>query len=150
MFKSGRVIFYSIVVVLVFIFLILVSKDDYVGSEMGIWLAILLALGAVLSIVVSSVIHLKNNPESAKSLLMGVGAILVVCLVSYFISSGNLGDDYEKYNITTESQSRFIDMGLYLTIFLGFTAVVSIIILILYGNIDIIKVKTLRIISNNF
>ena len=128
MFKSGRVIFYSIVVVLVFIFLILVSKDDYAGSEMGIWLAILLALGAVLSIVVSSVIHLKNNPESAKSLLMGVGAILVVCLVSYFISSGNLGDDYEKYNITTESQSRFIDMGLYLTIFLGFTAVVSIIV----------------------
>mgnify|MGYP001245621349 FL=1 len=128
MFKSGRVIFYSIVVVLVFIFLILVSKDDYAGSEMGIWLAILLALGAMLSIVVSSVIHLKNNPESAKSLLMGVGAILVVCLVSYFISSGNLGDDYEKYNITTESQSRFIDMGLYLTIFLGFTAVVSIIV----------------------
>lgn len=128
MFKSRRVIFYSIVVVLVFIFLILVSKDDYVGSEMGIWLAISLALGAMLSIVVSSVIHLKNNPESAKSLLMGVGAILVVCLVSYFISSGNLGDDYEKYNITTESQSRFIDMGLYLTIFLGFTAVVSIIV----------------------
>ena len=128
MFKSRRVIFYSIVVVLVFIFLILVSKDDYAGSEMGIWLAILLALGAVLSIVVSSVIHLKNNPKSAKSLLMGVGAILVVCLVSYFISSGNLGDDYEKYNITTESQSRFIDMGLYLTIFLGFTAVVSIIV----------------------
>jgi energy-coupling factor transporter transmembrane protein EcfT len=128
MFKSGRVIFYSIVVVLVFIFLILVSKDDYVGSEMGIWLAILLALGAMLSIVVSSVIHLKNNPKSAKSLLMGVGAILVVCLVSYFISSGKLGDDYEKYNITTESQSRFIDMGLYLTIFLGFTAVVSIIV----------------------
>ena len=128
MFKSRRVIFYSIVVVLVFIFLILVSKDDYVGSEMGIWLAISLALGAMLSIVVSSAIHLKNNPESAKSLLMGVGAILVVCLVSYFISSGNLGDDYEKYNITTESQSRFIDMGLYLTIFLGFTAVVSIIV----------------------
>ena len=128
MIKSGRVIFYSIVVVLVFIFLILVSKDDYAGSEMGIWLAILLALGAMLSIVVSSVIHLKNNPKSAKSLLMGVGAILVVCLVSYFISSGNLGDDYEKYNITTESQSRFIDMGLYLTIFLGFTAVVSIIV----------------------
>ena len=128
MFKSRRVIFYSIVVVLVFIFLILVSKDDYVGSEMGIWLAISLALGAMLSIVVSSVIHLKNNPKSAKSLLMGVGAILVVCLVSYFISSGNLGDDYEKYNITTESQSRFIDMGLYLTIFLGFTAVVSIIV----------------------
>lgn len=128
MFKSGRVIFYSIVVVLVFIFLILVSKDDYAGSEMGIWLAILLALGAMLSIVVSSVIHLKNNPKSAKSLIMGVGSIIVVCLVSYFISSGNLGDDYEKYNITTESQSRFIDMGLYLTIFLGFTAVVSIIV----------------------
>tara|TARA_Y100000385_G_C12582587_1_gene421111 strand:+ start:108 stop:524 length:417 start_codon:yes stop_codon:yes gene_type:complete len=128
MFKSGRVIFYSIVVVLVFIFLILVSKNDYAGSEMGIWLAILLSLGAMLSIVVSSVIHLKNNPKSAKSLLMGVGAIIVVCLVSYFISSGNLGDDYEKYNITTESQSRFIDMGLYLTIFLGFTAVVSIIV----------------------
>ena len=29
MFKSGRIIFYSIVVVLVFIFVILVSKDDY-------------------------------------------------------------------------------------------------------------------------
>ncbi|MEK9601040.1 MAG: hypothetical protein VW147_04300 [Bacteroidota bacterium] len=128
MFKSGRIIFYSIVVVLVFIFVILVSKDDYAGSEMGLWMAILLALGAMVSIVVSSAIHLKNNPKSSKSLLMGVGAILLVCLVSYFISSGNLGDDYEKYNITTESQSRFIDMGLYLTLFLGFSAVVSIIV----------------------
>ena len=128
MFKSGRIIFYSIVVVLVFIFVILVSKDDYAGSEMGLWMAILLALGAMVSIVVSSAIHFKNNPKSSKSLLMGVGAILLVCLVSYFISSGNLGDDYEKYNITTESQSRFIDMGLYLTLFLGFSAVVSIIV----------------------
>jgi predicted membrane-bound spermidine synthase len=59
---------------------------------------------------------------------MGVGTILLVCLISYFISSGSLGDDYEKYNITTESQSRFIDMGLYLTLFLGFTAVVSIVV----------------------
>jgi len=128
MFKSGRIIFYSIVVVLVFIFVILVSKDDYAGSEMGLWMAILLALGAMVSIVVSSAIHLKNNPKSSKSLLIGVGAILLVCLVSYFISSGNLGDDYEKYSITTESQSRFIDMGLYLTLFLGFSAVVSIIV----------------------
>jgi hypothetical protein len=59
---------------------------------------------------------------------MGVGTILLVCLISYFISSGNLGDDYEKYNITTESQSRFIDMGIYLTLFLGFTAVISIVV----------------------
>ncbi len=128
MFKSGRIIFYSVVVVLVFIFMILVSNDDYAGSEMGLWIAILLAFGAVLSIIVSSVIYLKNNPKSSKSLLMGVGTILLVCLISYFISSGNLGDDYEKYNITTESQSRFIDMGIYLTLFLGFTAVISIVV----------------------
>ena len=128
MFKSGRIIFYSVVVILVFIFMILVSNDDYAGSEMGLWIAILLAFGAMLSIIVSSVIHLKNNPKSSKSLLMGVGTILLVCLISYFISSGNLGDDYEKYNITTESQSRFIDMGIYLTLFLGFTAVVSIVV----------------------
>jgi len=128
MFKSGRIIFYSVVVVLVFIFMIIVSNDEYAGSEMGLWIAILLAFGAMLSIIVSSVIHLKNNPKSSKSLLMGVGTILLVCLISYFISSGNLGDDYEKYNITTESQSRFIDMGIYLTLFLGFTAVISIVV----------------------
>jgi len=128
MFKSGRIIFYSVVVVLVFIFMILVSNDDYAGSEMGLWIAILLAFGAMLSIIVSSVIHLKNNPKSSKSLLIGVGTILLVCLISYFVSSGNLGDDYEKYNITTESQSRFIDMGIYLTLFLGFTAVISIVV----------------------
>ena len=128
MFKSGRIIFYSVVVVLVFIFMIIVSNDEYAGSEMGLWIAILLAFGAMLSIIVSSVIRLKNNPKSSKSLLMGVGTILLVCLISYFISSGSLGDDYEKYNITTESQSRFIDMGIYLTLFLGFTAVVSIVV----------------------
>ena len=128
MFKSGRIIFYSVVVVLVFIFMIIVSNDEYAGSEMGLWIAILLAFGEMLSIIVSSVIHLKNNPKSSKSLLMGVGTILLVCLISYFISSGNLGDDYEKYNITTESQSRFIDMGIYLTLFLGFTAVISIVV----------------------
>ena len=71
MFKSGRIIVYAIVVVLVFIFVILVSKDDYAGSEMGLWMAILLALGAMVSIVVSSAIHLKNNPKSSKRLLMG-------------------------------------------------------------------------------
>ena len=128
MFKSGRIIFYSVVVVFVFIFMIIVSNDEYAGSEMGLWIAILLAFGSMLSIIVSSVIHLKNNPKSSKSLLMGVGTILLVCLISYFISSGNLGDDYEKYNITTESQSRFIDMGIYLTLFLGFTAVISIVV----------------------
>ena len=128
MFKSSRIIFYAAVVVLVFIFMIVLSNDDYAGSEMGIWLAILLAFGAMLSIVASSVIHLKNNPKSSKSLFIGVGVIVLVCLISYFISSGTLGENYEKYNITTESQSRFIDMGIYLTLFLGFSAVVSIIV----------------------
>ena len=52
MFKSGRIIFYSVVVVLVFIFMIIVSNDEYAGSEMGLWIAILLAFGSMLSIIV--------------------------------------------------------------------------------------------------
>jgi len=95
---------------------------------MGIWFALTLVVGALVSIVVSSVMYLINNPKSSKSLLIGTGVIAIICIIAYSASSGVIDESYEKYNITQVSQSKLIDMGLYLTLTLGVTAIVSIIV----------------------
>jgi hypothetical protein len=128
MLKFGRIIFYAIIVLLVITFVSKVIRDDFAGSAMGIWFALTLVVGALVSIVVSSVMYLINNPKSSKSLLIGTGVIAIICIIAYSASSGVIDESYEKYNITQVSQSKLIDMGLYLTFTLGVTAIVSIIV----------------------
>ncbi len=126
--KVGKIIYYAVIVLLVLIFVGILVGDSYAGSEMGLYFTIALAAIAVIGTVVSSVIHLINNPKSAKSLLIGVGVLAVVCIIGYSLSSGEITDHSIKYGVESVKQSKMIDMGIYLTAFLSVVSVVSILI----------------------
>jgi hypothetical protein len=91
--KTGKIIYYAVVILLVLIFVGVLVGDSYAGSEMGLYLTIALAIVAVIGTLVSSAIHLVNNPKSAKSLLIGVGVLIFVCILGYAVSGGELTDD---------------------------------------------------------
>ncbi|MFB1003237.1 MAG: hypothetical protein QMC70_03755, partial [Bacteroidia bacterium] len=98
------------------------------GSEMGLFLTIALAIIAVIGTVVSSAIHLVNNPKSAKSLLIGVGVLVLVCIIGYTVSGGEITEHSLEYGVNSVQQSKLIDMGIYLTAFLSVVSVVSILV----------------------
>jgi hypothetical protein len=126
--KFGKIIYYAVVVLLVLIFVGILSGDSSAGSEMGLFFTIALAAIAVGGTVVSSVLHLMHNPKSAKSLLIGVGVLVVVCIIGYSVSSGELTEHSLNYGVSSEKQSKLIDMGIYLTAFLSIVSVASILI----------------------
>lgn len=126
--KTGKIIYYAVIVLLVLIFVGILVGDSYAGSEMGLYITIALAVIAIGGTLISSVIHLVNNPKSAKSLLIGVGVLVVVCIVGYSISGGEITDHSLEYGVNTVKQSKLIDMGIYLTAFLSVVSVVSILI----------------------
>lgn len=126
--KFGKIIYYAVVVLLVFIFVGILVNDSSAGSEMGLFFTIALAVIAVGGTVVSSVLHLTHNPKSAKSLLVGVGILVVVCIIGYSASSGELTEHSLNYGVSSVKQSKLIDMGIYLTAFLSLVSVVSIIV----------------------
>lgn len=126
--KIGKIIYYAVIVVAVLVYVIVLVGDDMAGSSIGITIGLILSAAAVLGTVLSSVMYLINNPKSAKSLLVAAGVLILVCVLGYTMSPGELGLDYDKYEITTSHQSKMVDMGIYLTLFLGVVSVVSILV----------------------
>ncbi|MDB4161012.1 hypothetical protein N9772_01425 [Bacteroidia bacterium] len=126
--KTGKIIYYAVIILLVLIFVGVLVGDSFAGSEMGLYLTIALAIIAVIGTVVSSSIHLVNNPKSAKSLLIGVGVLVLVCIIGYTASGGEITDHSLKYGVDSVQQSKLIDMGIYLTAFLSVVSVVSILV----------------------
>jgi len=125
--KIGKIIYYSIVVVLVIALLVwLFGFDEYSGSGFGLLLGAIFAIIAVIGVVISSVLYIKDNPKSAVNMLVGAGAIIVIGLVMYAIAPGLITEHHIKYEMESVAKSRFVDMGLYLTIALSVIAVVSI------------------------
>ena len=126
--RTGKIIYYAVIILLVLIFVGVLVGDSFAGSEMGLYLTIALAIIAVIGTVVSSAIHLVNNPKSAKSLLIGVGVLVLVCIIGYTVSGGEITDHSLKYGVDSVQQSKLIDMGIYLTAFLSVVSVVSILV----------------------
>ena len=126
--KTGKIIYYAVIILLVLIFVGVLVGDSFAGSEMGLYLTIALAIIAVIGTVVSSAIHLINNPKSAKSLLIGVGVLVLVCIIGYAVSGGEITEHSLEYGVKSVQQSKLIDMGIYLTAFLSVVSVVSILV----------------------
>ena len=125
--KIGKIIYYSIVVVLVIVFLAwLFGFDEYSGSGFGLLLGAIFAIIALLGVIVSSVLYIKDNPKSAINMLVGAGVILVLGLVTYLIAPGLITDHHIKYEMESVTKSKLVDMGLYVTITLSVVAVISI------------------------
>jgi hypothetical protein len=126
--KLGKIIYYSVVVLLVLIFVIILIGDSFAGSGFGLYFAIALSAMAILGTLVSSVIHLVNNPKGAKSLIIGAVALIAVCIIGYSVSPGEITEHFINYDVTTAHESKMIDMGIYLTAFLSVVSIGAILV----------------------
>lgn len=127
--KYGKIIYYAAVVVLVLTFFVMIlSGKDYEGAEMGLYIALGLGGIGLIAIIFSTGKFLIENPSNAKKMLITIGSVALVCVICYVVAPGNLSPSYEEYGVTSKVVSKRIDMGLYLSAFLTFAAVGSILI----------------------
>jgi len=127
--KYGKIIYYAAVVVLVLTFFgMILSGKDYEGAEMGLYVALGLGGIGLIAIIFSTGKFLIENPSNAKKMLITIGSVALVCVICYVVAPGNLSPSYEEYGVTSKVVSKRIDMGLYLSAFLTFAAVGSILI----------------------
>jgi hypothetical protein len=127
--KNIKMIYYTIVILAVIAYVYQIASsgspmEEGSASGFGLNLTYVLSFVAILGAVISSVLFIVHNPKGAKKILIGIGVLAVICIIAYSISSGELGPDYAKYDVTTESKSKLIDMGMYLTVILGLGSVV--------------------------
>ncbi|MDA8930830.1 hypothetical protein N9811_06365 [Bacteroidia bacterium] len=119
-----RIIFYTIVVILTIVTVFWLATDVYGGAGFGLNFARLLTIIAALGVVISSVLYMVNSPKNAVKPLIGFGLILLVGVISFFVSPGEVLDEYIEFGIETVNQSKIVDVGIYLTLVLSAAAVV--------------------------
>jgi len=134
--RNLRTVYYSIIVILVLVFAVTITKDEMSGSQMGIIVAISLALLALGATLLSSIKYIINNPRSTKSMIVGVVLLLALAAIGYATSAGYLGADFDKYGVETAHQSKMVDMGIFVTLALSAIAVVSILV---SGVVSLVK-----------
>jgi len=120
-------IFLSVLLVISLIMFVLFYAvgEDYTSMVLT-WAYILLALTLAITIIFP-IINFITNPKKGKAVLIGLLGFVVLYLIAYSMSSGNVsGDIYEKFNITA-AVSRFIGAMLLMTYFLGGIALLSVI-----------------------
>lgn len=84
-----------------------------------------LMIAAVIGVIVFPLIQMLSDLKSAKGTLVGIGAILVVFLISYAISTPEVGAFYDKYNVSPNF-SKVIGGGLIATYIMFAGVIVSI------------------------
>ena len=127
--KYGKLIYYAAVVILVLIFFVMIlSGKEYEGAEMGLYVVLGLGVLGLIAIIFSTGKFLIENPSNAKKMLITIGSVALVCVICYVVAPGNLSPFYEEYGVTSKVVSKRIDMGLYLSAFLTFAAVGTIIV----------------------
>lgn len=84
-----------------------------------------LMIAAVIGVIVFPLIQMLSDLKSAKGALIGIGAILVVFLISYAISTPEVGAVYDKYNVSPNF-SKVIGGGLIATYIMFAGVIVSI------------------------
>ncbi len=127
--KYGKIIYYAAVVILVLIFFVMIlSGKEYEGAEMGLYVVLGLGVIGLIAIIFSTGKFLIENPSNAKKMLITIGSVALVCVICYVVAPGNLSPFYEEYGVTSKVVSKRIDMGLYLSAFLTFAAVGTIIV----------------------
>jgi len=97
---------------------------SYILINVGLYLTYLMIAGAAIAAIAFPVIFLAKNPAKAKSALMGIGALLVITIVSYIIASGEVMNfpGAEKFGMTEASTKR-VGMGLIVFYILSFGAI---------------------------
>ena len=98
---------------------------DSVSADIVIyWCYALFALGAIAAIVFPLITMVKN-PKGAKSALIGVGALVLIFVVSYALADDTMTDKYAKF-ISSPEASKRVSMGLIAFYILAVGAILSI------------------------
>jgi hypothetical protein len=66
-----------------------------------------------------------SNTKNAKKTLYTIGGLILVCIISYILASGDVLSSYEKYDISS-SQSKNVGMGLVMFYILAAGAITSV------------------------
>jgi small-conductance mechanosensitive channel len=112
-----KIAFYVVVVLALFIgvaVFIWGDRNPAKGSSISLILAYTLLLVAIGFTVVASIGNMIQHPKSSVKMLIGIGAVLVIGLIGYAVSSGDVLDQWEKFGVTTSNQSKWIDAAWYL------------------------------------
>lgn len=94
--------------------------------NIGIYITYVLLFVAVAGAIVFPVIQTFGDLKKAKGSLIGIGAALVLFLVSYAISSPETGAFYDKFNISPNF-SKVIGGGLVATYIITIAVLLSIV-----------------------
>ncbi len=78
----------------------------------GLWLAFILFLIAVATGVFLPVYHIIKSPKSLVKTGMGVGFMLVVFGIAYWLAGAEITPKYEALGVKTEFSSKMIGAGL--------------------------------------
>ncbi len=90
------------------------------------WCYILLGIAAVTA-VVFPLITMAKNPKGAKNALIGVAALIVICVIGYVMAGNEVHIDYEGVLLADEGTSQLSEAALIAFYILGAGAIGSII-----------------------
>lgn len=76
-----------------------------------VWCYILFGIAVVVAIAVS-ILGMAQNPKKAKNALIGVGALVVVCLISYFLSGNEVHMNQDGKTLADAGMSQLSEGGL--------------------------------------
>ena len=91
-----------------------------------VWCYILLGIAAVAAIVFP-IITMAQNPKGAKNALIGIGALVLVCVIGYFMSGNEVHIDIDGKMLADAATSQKSEAGLIAFYILGAGAIGSII-----------------------
>lgn len=98
-----------------------------IESELLIfWCYVLFIIGAVAAIVFP-IINMAKNPGGAKSAFIGIGALLIVFVISYLLAGDEMTDKYAKF-ISGPEASKRVSMGLIAFYILAIGAILATIV----------------------
>jgi len=105
------------------------SPSGNVQTTAGVMLSYtyLLAIIAAAAALVFSVIGMATNPKKAKSALIGIGALVVICAVSYVMSGNEIHSDAEGKLLADAGTSQLAEGGLIAFYILAAVAIGSIV-----------------------
>lgn len=95
-----------------------------VVSEGGLilWCYILLGI-AVITTLGFSIMGMVQNPNKAKSVLIGVGVLVVICIIGYFVAGNEVHMNVDGDILADEGTSKLSGGGLIATTILSIAAV---------------------------
>ena len=93
--------------------------------NIGIILTYVMIGAATLTTILFGLKKMLSNTKNAKKTLYTIGGLIIVCIISYIIASGDVLSSYEKYDISS-AQAKNVGMGLVMFYILAAAAIASV------------------------